>query len=76
MLTTATGVLAAVRSAPAGLEVLALLGAAVPVIYGVSWILASAGRRTPVSLVLTGREHASRGRGMATSRGREERQAG
>lgn len=56
-LATASGVLAAVRGAPAGLEVLALLGVAVPVIYGLSWMIASAARCTPLSLMLTGREY-------------------
>jgi peptidoglycan/LPS O-acetylase OafA/YrhL len=59
---SATGVLAAVRNAPAGLEVLALLGVAVPLIYGASWLIASAARRTPLSLMLTGREHSARKR--------------
>jgi poly(3-hydroxybutyrate) depolymerase/peptidoglycan/LPS O-acetylase OafA/YrhL len=36
--------------------VLALLFIAVPLIYAVSWMIASASRRTPVSLLLTGRE--------------------
>ena len=75
-LASATGVLAAVQGAPAGLEVLALLGVAVPLVYGVSWILASAARRTPLSLVLTGREYTSREHRTGTARGREERQAG
>jgi peptidoglycan/LPS O-acetylase OafA/YrhL len=56
---SASGVLAAVRGAPAALEVLALLGIAVPLVYGLSWVIASAARRTPLSLVLTGREYAS-----------------
>jgi polyhydroxybutyrate depolymerase len=55
-----TGVLAIVRSAPAGVEVLALLGIAVPVVYAGSWLLASAARRTPLSLALTGREYGGR----------------
>jgi poly(3-hydroxybutyrate) depolymerase/peptidoglycan/LPS O-acetylase OafA/YrhL len=53
---SASGFLAAVRGAPAALEVLALLGLFVPVVYGASWLIASAARRTPFSLVLTGRE--------------------
>jgi len=57
------GVLAAVRSAPSALELLALLGVAVPVVYGASWLIASAARRTPLSLVLTGREYRGRGGG-------------
>ncbi len=36
--------------------VLMLLFIAVPLIYAVSWMIASAARRTPVSLLLTGRE--------------------
>ena len=36
--------------------VLVLLFIAVPLIYAVSWMIASAARRTPVSLPLTGRE--------------------
>lgn len=56
---SASGVLAAVRGAPAALEVLALLGVVVPLVYGLSWVIASAARRTPLSLVLTGREYAS-----------------
>lgn len=59
------GVLAAVRSGPATLEVLALLGVAVPVVYGASWLIASAARRTPLSLMLTGREYGARRRGRA-----------
>jgi poly(3-hydroxybutyrate) depolymerase/peptidoglycan/LPS O-acetylase OafA/YrhL len=38
------------------LEVLILLFIAVPLIYAVAWAIASAARRTPVSLPLTGRE--------------------
>lgn len=86
-LASTAGVLTAVQHAPAILEVLALLCVAMPVIYGVSWILASTARLTPLSLVLTGREYTrtsgrhrmavARGREMATARrGREERQAG
>jgi len=56
-----TGVLAVVRGAPAALELLVLLGVAVPVVYGASWLIASAARRTPLSLVLTGREYRRRG---------------
>jgi poly(3-hydroxybutyrate) depolymerase/peptidoglycan/LPS O-acetylase OafA/YrhL len=36
--------------------VLVLLFIAVPLIYAVSWVIASAARRTPASLLLTGRE--------------------
>lgn len=69
----AGGVPAAVRSAPAALEVLALLGVAVPLVYGASWIIASAARRTPFSLMLTGRECRTRRENRA--RGARERQA-
>jgi peptidoglycan/LPS O-acetylase OafA/YrhL len=48
--------LGAVRRAPSGLEVLALLLVAVPAIYALAWVIASAARRTPASLMLTGRE--------------------
>jgi poly(3-hydroxybutyrate) depolymerase/peptidoglycan/LPS O-acetylase OafA/YrhL len=50
------GVLSAVRHAPAAAEVAALLGICVPVVYGVSWVLAFLLRRSPLSLMLTGRE--------------------
>jgi len=73
-LASVTGVLAVVRNAPAGLEVLALLAIAMPIIYAVSWAIASAARRTPLSLMLTGREHSSRRRGAGTARSQEERQ--
>jgi hypothetical protein len=33
-----------------------LLVVAVPVIYALAWVIASAARRTPASLMLTGRE--------------------
>jgi poly(3-hydroxybutyrate) depolymerase/peptidoglycan/LPS O-acetylase OafA/YrhL len=49
-----TGVLEAVRRAPEVVELLALL-ACVAVVYGISWGLAFVLRRTPLSLVLTGR---------------------
>ncbi len=52
----ATGVLAAVRSAPGALELAALLGVGLPLIYGVSGLLVFLARRTPLSLVLTGRQ--------------------
>jgi peptidoglycan/LPS O-acetylase OafA/YrhL len=70
------GVLTAAQRAPAGLEVLTLLCVAVPLIYGVSWLLASTARRTPLSLMLTGREFSFRRHQVAATRGREERQAG
>ena len=62
------GLLGAVRRAPDGLEVVALLGVAVPIIYGVAWMIASAARRTPLSLMLTGREYAG---GLRWRRARE-----
>ena len=71
---SAGGVLAAVRGAPAALEVLVLLGGIVPVVYGASWVIASAARRTPLSLVLTGREYRARKR--ARARGGKELRAG
>jgi len=49
------GVLTPLRHAPAAIEVVVLLGVVVPVIYAVSWVLAFVLRRTPLSLVLTGR---------------------
>jgi len=68
-LTAATGVLAALRSAPVGLQLAALLGVAVPLIYGLSGVLAVAVRHTPLSLPLTGRR---RGRPAARRRTRPE----
>jgi poly(3-hydroxybutyrate) depolymerase/surface polysaccharide O-acyltransferase-like enzyme len=53
------------------LEVLILLFIAVPLIYAISWVIASAVRRTPVSLLLTGREWKPKrktGIGQATDR--------
>jgi hypothetical protein len=67
---SASGVLAAVGGAPAGLEVLVLLGVAVPLIYGVSWMIASGARRTPLSLMLTGREYAPARRRASSSNGK------
>jgi len=54
------GWLGAIRRAPGGLEVLALLFVAVPIIYALAWLIASAARRTPASLLLTGREYAKK----------------
>jgi peptidoglycan/LPS O-acetylase OafA/YrhL len=66
------GLLGAVRRAPDGLEVVALLGVAVPIIYGVAWVIASAARRTPLSLMLTGREYSdNKGGGLRWRRARE-----
>ncbi len=70
-----TGVLAVVRHAPSGLEVLALLAVAVPLVYGASWIIASAARRTPLSLMLTGREYSAGKRRTGASPSQEERQS-
>jgi poly(3-hydroxybutyrate) depolymerase/peptidoglycan/LPS O-acetylase OafA/YrhL len=49
------GVQRRVINAPAPVELAVLLGVCVPVVYGVSWLLTSGLRRTPLSLVLTGR---------------------
>jgi len=56
------GLLGDIRRAPSGLEVLVLLFVAVPVIYALAWVISSAARRTPASLMLTGREYAPRKR--------------
>jgi peptidoglycan/LPS O-acetylase OafA/YrhL len=56
LLAGATGVLTAIRDAPAVVELAALLGAGVPLVYGVSWALVLFLRRAPLSLVLTGRQ--------------------
>jgi peptidoglycan/LPS O-acetylase OafA/YrhL len=61
-LASLSGFLAAVRSAGPALELLALLGLFLPVIYASAWLIASAARRTPLSLPLTGRER-QRGKG-------------
>ncbi len=39
---------------------LVLLFVAVPIIYAAAWLIASAARRTPASLMLTGREYAAK----------------
>ncbi|MGD0698553.1 MAG: acyltransferase [Trebonia sp.] len=67
------GLLGAVRRAPDGLEVIALLGVAVPVIYAVAWLIASAARRTPLSLMLTGRGYSAGKGGLRWRRARESR---
>src|SRR5580692_9748542 len=54
------GWLGAVRRAPDGLTVLVLLFVAVPIIYAAAWLIASAARRTPASLMLTGREYTAK----------------
>ena len=56
LLAGATGLLTAIRDAPAAAELAALLGVGVPLVYGVSWALVFLVRRTPLSLVLTGRQ--------------------
>jgi peptidoglycan/LPS O-acetylase OafA/YrhL len=63
----ATGVLAAVRRAPSVLELVALLGIGLPLVYCASGALVFVARRTPLSLVLTGRQMARRG-GRPTSK--------
>ena len=59
------------RLSHSSFEVLILLFIAVPVIYACAWMIASAVRRTPVSLLLTGREWKPKrktGIGQATDR--------
>lgn len=67
-LASTSGFLAMVRSSGAAPEVLALLGLFLPVIYAGAWMIASAARRTPFSLALTGRER----QGGRSGRGRDE----
>jgi peptidoglycan/LPS O-acetylase OafA/YrhL len=57
------GWLGAIRRAPDGLTVVVLLFVAVPIIYAIAWLIASAARRTPASLMLTGREYAQKKKG-------------
>jgi peptidoglycan/LPS O-acetylase OafA/YrhL len=52
-----SGFLTAVRGAGWALETAALLGLFLPVVYAGAWVIASAARRTPLSLALTGREY-------------------
>lgn len=54
-LAAATGVLGAVRAAPAGLQIAAVLGVAVPLVYGLAAVCTVLVRPTPLSLPLTGR---------------------
>ncbi len=56
------GLIGAIRRLPGDgwLEVIVLLGLAVPLIYAIAWVLSSAARRTPASLMLTGREYTPR----------------
>jgi hypothetical protein len=63
------GWVGAVRRAPDGLEVVLLLFVAVPVIYAAAWMIASAARRTPLSLMLTGREYSKTTGGLRWRRG-------
>jgi poly(3-hydroxybutyrate) depolymerase/peptidoglycan/LPS O-acetylase OafA/YrhL len=49
------GVQQPVLHAPAPIEAALLLGVCVPAVYAISWVLAYGLRRTPLSLVLTGR---------------------
>jgi peptidoglycan/LPS O-acetylase OafA/YrhL len=65
------GLLGAVRRAPGGLEVVALLFIAVPIVYAIAWVIASAARRTPLSLMLTGREYSAGKGGLRWRRARE-----
>jgi peptidoglycan/LPS O-acetylase OafA/YrhL len=51
----ATGVLAALHAAPVGVQLVALLLLAVPLVYLLSGLLVVIARRTPLSLPLTGR---------------------
>jgi peptidoglycan/LPS O-acetylase OafA/YrhL len=51
----ATGLLAALQAAPAWLQLVALLGVGVPLIYGLTGLLVAVVRRTPLSLPLAGR---------------------
>ncbi|MGH3170215.1 MAG: acyltransferase [Trebonia sp.] len=60
VLASGSGFLSLVRSSGGVLELLALLGLFVPVIYAGAWVIASAARRTPLSLALTGRERQAR----------------
>ena len=65
------GWLGAIRRAPDGLTVVVLLFVAVPIIYAIAWLIASAARRTPASLMLTGREYTAEEEGFGVKlRGR------
>jgi peptidoglycan/LPS O-acetylase OafA/YrhL len=77
-LASLSGFLSLVRSSAAPLELLALLFLFLPVIYAGAWLIASAARRTPLSLALTGREwpglksrQAKRGEGGERGQGGE-----
>lgn len=56
----AGGLLGAVQHLPSGLELLVLLFVVVPIIYSAAWLMSSAVRRTPASLLLTGREYTAK----------------
>jgi surface polysaccharide O-acyltransferase-like enzyme len=62
LLASECGFMSLVRSSGGTLEVLALIGLFVPVAYACAWLIASAARRTPLSLALTGREWPGRRR--------------
>jgi surface polysaccharide O-acyltransferase-like enzyme len=68
MVATVTGALNAVRHAPAALELAALLGVGLPLVYATSWMLTLLIRYTPFSLALTGRRKASTGMASAWQR--------
>lgn len=59
-LAASTGILAAVRSSGSAVESLVLIGLFAPVVYAGAWIIASAARRTRLSLALTGRQYRAR----------------
>jgi surface polysaccharide O-acyltransferase-like enzyme len=58
-LAASSGFLAVMRSSGSAGEAAALLGLFLPVVYAGAWVIASAARRTPLSLALTGREYRS-----------------
>jgi surface polysaccharide O-acyltransferase-like enzyme len=62
LLASEWGFMSLVRSSGGVLELLALIGLFVPVVYAGAWLIASAARRTPLSLALTGREWPGRRR--------------
>lgn len=60
---TKAGVLHSIRHAPSAIEIAVLLGLWLPLVYYVAGVMAYIARRTPLSLVLTGREMARTPRG-------------
>lgn len=58
-LAASSGLLAVIRSSGSAVEAVTLLGLFLPVIYACAWAIASAARRTPLSLPLTGRQYRS-----------------